>query len=96
MIIAPLARAAGRCVQTLANHASMSTIVALLLAAAYRPRECFNANGQPKVRHKSREDAIAHKSSLIIAGRASASLQVYECKHCGYWHVGNRRRGGRR
>jgi hypothetical protein len=96
MIIAPLARAAGRCVQTLAGHASMPIIVALLMAAAYRPRECFNADGKPKVRHKSREDAVQHKRSLIMAGRASASLQVYECKHCGFWHVGNRRRGGRR
>jgi hypothetical protein len=95
MISAPLAGAVGRCVQTLANRASMSFIVALLLGlASYRPRECFNADRQPKTRHKSREDAIAHKRALILAGRASKYLQVYECSHCGSWHVGHR--GGRR
>jgi hypothetical protein len=66
------------------------------MGIAYLPRQCFNADGNPKVRHKSREDAIRHKRSLIMAGRANASLQVYECGVCGYWHVGNRRRGGRR
>jgi hypothetical protein len=95
MISAPLTGAVGRCVQTLANRASMAVIVALLLAmASYRPRECFNINGQPKVQHKSREHAIAHKRALILAGRASKWLQVYQCGVCGFWHVGHR--GGRR
>jgi hypothetical protein len=96
-MIAPLAAAAGRCVQTLANHASMPIILAPLMGAGDRPRQCFNANGDPKVRHKSREDAIQHKRSLLMAGHGEpSSLQVYECNVCGYWHVGNRRRGGRR
>jgi hypothetical protein len=73
----------------------MAAIVALRLAlATYRPRECFNATGQPKVKHKSRGDAIEHKRALILAGRASKWLQVYECRVCGFWHVGHR--GGRR
>jgi hypothetical protein len=95
MISAPIAGATGRCVQTVASHASMAAIVALrLVLATYRPRECFNANGDPKVRHKSREDAIKQKRALILAGRASKWLQVYQCKYCGSWHVGHR--GGRR
>ena len=92
---APLARAVGRYVQTAANHTSIAVMVALRLAlASYRPRGCFNADGQPKVRHKSREAAIAHKRSLILAGRASKWLQVYQCSVCGFWLVGHR--GGRR
>jgi hypothetical protein len=88
---APLAGAVGRCVQTLANHAPIATTLALRMAlTSYRPRACFNANGQPKVRHKTREDAIRHKRALILAGRASKWLQVYECGVCGFWHVGHR------
>jgi hypothetical protein len=92
---APVARATGRCVQTVVNHASMFAIVALAtFGIDYFPREHFNADGSPKVAHKTREDAIAHKRSLILAGRASKQLQVYECSHCASWHVGHR--GGRR
>lgn len=92
---APLARAVGRCVQAVANHAPIAAIIALAVAlASYRPRQCFNANGRPKVRHRSREDAIAHKRALILAGRATKWLQVYQCDVCGFWHVGHR--GGRR
>jgi hypothetical protein len=90
----PLAEAVGRCVQTLANHASMATIIAPLLAAR-SPRQCFNDDGKPKVRHKSREAAERHKRSLMRwTGQPSRSLAVYECKICGFWHVGHR--GGRR
>jgi hypothetical protein len=94
-ISAPVARATGRCVQTLANHASMTVMIALaVFGIDYFPREHFNADGSPKVGHKTREAAIQHKRSLILAGRASKHLQVYECSHCGSWHVGHR--GGRR
>jgi hypothetical protein len=94
MISAPLA-VAGRCVQTLANHASIAAMVALaVFGIDYFPREHFNADGSPKVAHKTREAAIQHKRSLIMAGRASKRLQVYECSHCASWHVGHR--GGRR
>jgi hypothetical protein len=95
----PLAEAVGRCVQTLADHASIPAIIALLLAAG-GPRQCFNANGLPKVRHKSRKAAERHKASLMRwTGQSSRSLDVYECKICCFWHVGHRggrrRRGGR-
>jgi hypothetical protein len=94
-VSAPVARTTGRYVQTLANHASMYAIVTLaLFGIDYFPREHFNADGFPKVAHKTREAAIQHKRSLILAGRASKHLQVYECSYCGSWHVGHR--GGRR
>jgi rubrerythrin len=76
-------------------------MVTLLLAAGYLPRECFNVNGDPKIRHKTREAAIAHKRNLLRAtGDSGWSRKVYRCRVCGFWHVGRsgarRRRGGRR
>jgi hypothetical protein len=95
MISAPLARATGRFVQALAYLAPMSAMVALaVFGIDYFPREHFNADGSPKVVHKTRENAIQHKRALILAGRAGKHLQVYQCSHCASWHVGHR--GGRR
>jgi hypothetical protein len=97
---APVAAATGRLFRRLATPALI--MVALLIAAVHRPRECYNANGDPKIRHRSREDAIQHKRSLLLADdlRPGHTLKVYLCGVCGFWHVGNagkrRRRGGRR
>jgi len=94
-ITAPAAAAAGRWIGRLAP---VLTIVALLLAAAHLPRECFNAAGQPKTRHKTREYAERERHALLAAGRAGRALKTYLCKRCGFWHVGHtgrrRRRGG--
>ncbi|HEY7177001.1 MAG TPA: hypothetical protein VH442_18975 [Micromonosporaceae bacterium] len=78
----------------------MLTIVAVLLAAVHLPRECFNEHGAPKIRHKSREDAQAHRTGLAARTGQGRGLKVYQCSQCGYWHVGHsgrrRRRGGGR
>jgi len=80
MITAPAAVAAGR---LLGRIAPVPAIIALLLAV-HLPRECFNENGDPKVRH---------------TGQPWHALKVYQCGRCGFWHVGHtgrRRRRGRR
>lgn len=94
---APAAVAAGR---LLGRLAPVLPIVALLLAAAHLPRECFNEHGLPKIRHKTREDAQAHQHDLARrTGQPVRTLKVYHCRECGFWHVGHggqRRRRGRR
>jgi hypothetical protein len=97
MITAPAAVAAGRWFWRLAPALIRVT---LLLATMHLPRECYNRDGQPKIKHKSREEAIRHKRSLQRQeGRPGRALKVYLCKRCGFWHVGhggNRRRRGSR
>jgi hypothetical protein len=93
---APATSAAGRLFGRLAPAL---IIVALALAGRYLPRECFNEHGQPKIRHKTREEAQAHRQSLMRAtGQPGHALKVYQCGQCGFWHVGHggrrRRRGG--
>jgi hypothetical protein len=97
MITAPAAVAAGRWFWWLAPAFIRIT---LLLATWHLPRECYNRDGQPKIKHKSRKEAIQHKHSLQRdTGQPGWSLKVYLCKRCGFWHVGHtgtrRRRGGR-
>ena len=94
MISAPVARATGRCVQTLANHASMYAMVALAaFGIDYFPREHFNADRSPKVdtRHATTRSSTSAASSWPAA---QASTFRSTSAHCGLWHVGHR--GGRR
>lgn len=50
-------------------------------------RECGT-----KIRHDSRRGAVIHRRALIrIKGASGALLSVYRCRHCGSWHVGNRK-----
>jgi len=91
-ITAPAAAAAGR----LLGLAPVLNIIALLLAVRL-PRECFNENGDPKVRHKSREDADIHRRDLQRrTGQPWHALKVYQCGRCGFWHVGHTGRRRRR
>lgn len=39
-----------------------------------------------KVRHQSLAAAMAHKDSLRLQGD---HVRAYQCKFCGYWHVGH-------
>jgi hypothetical protein len=67
-----------------------------------RPTQQFDApcphlssNGQPKLKHATRDSALDHVKSLVwknhIAGNdaRSAGLTPYPCEHCGAWHVGH-------
>lgn len=42
-----------------------------------------------KRRHPTRGKALAHMRQLVRRGAASERLNVYECPHCGGWHVGH-------
>jgi len=49
-----------------------------------REKECGN-----KAKH-SKTKAKAHRWSLIKSrGAHPASVQIYKCSFCGYWHVGH-------
>lgn len=42
-----------------------------------------------KQRHPDREHAVAHRRSLVAAGKARMAVtKVYRCDQCGTWHVG--------
>lgn len=45
-----------------------------------------------KRRHPDRQSAIQHREELIRDRYAFRdNMTIYECEHCGYWHVGHRR-----
>ncbi len=52
-------------------------------------REHWRADGQPKARFASPEDA--NRSSLRLRLEEGADLDPYPCSFCDGWHLGNRR-----
>jgi hypothetical protein len=53
-------------------------------------REHWRTDGQPKTRFATQDEA--NRSSLQIRLEQGADLDPYECRFCGGWHLGNRRR----
>lgn len=54
-------------------------------------RGCLGKDHRGKVQHATREDAMRQRASLLAAGKADPKrLAAYECRVCGFWHVGNR------
>lgn len=53
-------------------------------------REHWRADGQPKTRFSSQDDA--NRSSLRLRLEAGADLDPYRCGLCGGWHLGSRGR----
>jgi len=51
-------------------------------------REHWRADGQPKTRFPSRDEA--NRSALRLRLEAGADLDPYRCGFCGGWHLGNR------
>jgi len=51
-------------------------------------REHWRADGQPKTRFRSEDDA--NRSSLRLRLEQGADLDPYRCGFCGGWHLGNR------
>jgi hypothetical protein len=51
-------------------------------------REHWRADGQPKTRFPSQDDA--NRSSLRLRLEQGADLDPYQCGFCGGWHLGNR------
>lgn len=45
---------------------------------------------QRKMRHETRDDARDHLERLIRNGASRARLEIYQCKHCGAYHVGHK------
>ncbi|HEY7917439.1 MAG TPA: hypothetical protein VIC86_10730 [Acidimicrobiales bacterium] len=52
-------------------------------------RQHWRADGQPKTRFPSRDEA--NRSALRLRLEVAADLDPYECEFCGGWHLGNRR-----
>ena len=42
-----------------------------------------------KQKHPTRQQALAHRRSLIAQGAAATALVAYKCRHCQQWHVGH-------
>ena len=53
------------------------------------PRSHTTARGRPKVGYDRREDAEAQ--ARVLAKRAGAPMNVYQCIVCAKWHVGHGR-----
>jgi len=53
-------------------------------------REHWRADGQPKTRFDSQDEA--NRSSLQRRLEQGADLDPYRCGFCGGWHLGNRSR----
>lgn len=51
-------------------------------------REHWRADGRPKARFESEDEA--NRSSLRLRLEAGADLDPYRCGLCGGWHLGNR------
>jgi hypothetical protein len=51
-------------------------------------REHWRADGQPKTRFPSQDEA--NRSSLRLRLEEGADLDPYQCGFCGGWHLGNR------
>jgi hypothetical protein len=51
-------------------------------------REHWRADGQPKTRFASQDEA--NRSSLQLRLERGADLDPYRCGFCGGWHLGNR------
>ena len=54
------------------------------------PREHWRADGRPKHRFDSQDEA--NRSSLQLRLEEGADLHPYRCSLCGGWHLGNRAR----
>jgi hypothetical protein len=52
-------------------------------------REHWRADGAPKTRFATQEDA--NRWSLHLRLEEGADLDPYQCQMCGGWHLGNRR-----
>lgn len=48
-----------------------------------------------KKTHTKRPDADAHRARLIAGGAAPDGIRVYQCRHCGHFHVGHSGPAGR-
>jgi hypothetical protein len=53
-------------------------------------RQHWRTDGRPKTRFATRDEA--NRSSLQLRLEQGADLDPYECRFCGGWHLGNRRR----
>jgi hypothetical protein len=60
-------------------------------APAGTAREHWRADGQPKTRFPSRDEA--NRSAFLLRLEVGADLNPYQCGFCGGWHLGNRRDG---
>lgn len=54
--------------------------------APRKPRDCFKADGTPKVRYS---EPMAEQKAAEHEG-----YHAYECPHCGWWHCGSDRPAG--
>ena len=50
-----------------------------------------------KKRNPTRSDAQRQLARIVaLRGAAPSSYTVYQCRHCGCWHIGHEGRSGRR
>ena len=55
-------------------------------------RQHWRADGRPKTRFPSRDEA--NRAALLLRLEEAADLDPYGCEFCGGWHLGNRRERG--
>lgn len=55
-----------------------------MTGVVFKPRECFNRHGEPKVPFVSKRDA-----KNAARGLRHGDPQVYRCGYCGSFHIGN-------
>lgn len=61
--------------------------------SSYKPRECYNPLGQPKVRYSSKQEAktalkrMTHRNMFGVPIRRDA--KIYRCSICKQYHVGH-------
>jgi hypothetical protein len=58
-----------------------------------RPKKQFSCDG--KIRHEYEGQAQGARKAFIARGAPSWRVQVYRCRFCRGWHVGNTLNGGR-
>ena len=55
----------------------------------FRPRTCFNGDGEPKAALRTRGDAMSLMKTIHGPRWRRDGLNVYRCPVCRRWHIGH-------
>ena len=57
----------------------------------FQPRECYKADGRPKVAYKNKKAAkSARRLAVKHYGGSVDDKDVYRCPHCKQYHIGSK------
>jgi hypothetical protein len=65
------------------------------ISGSYKPRECYNPLGSPKMRYFTKSEAksalkkMTHKSHLGLPMQRNA--EIYKCGVCNMFHIGHKK-----